>query len=98
MTQIAEHFIARITLYTSDRGGRKYPIVGEWFSCPCKFDEKDYTAWDCRILTLGEKFFPGETKQLGIYFVSPEAAPMFRSVSKFYLWEGHIIGEATSHF
>jgi len=29
-------------------------------------------------------------------FLSPEAAPMFRKVSRFYLWEGHIIGEAAA--
>ena len=95
MKDIAPDFIASITLYPSDKGGRQYPIVGEWFGCPCKFDPKDFSAWDCRILTRGERFLPGETKQLGIVFMSREAAPMFYKVGKFYLWEGHIIGEAT---
>jgi hypothetical protein len=96
LNNIAPDFIASITLYPSDKGGRQHPIVGEWFGCPCKFDPQDFSAWDCRILTRGERFLPGETKQFGMVFLSPEAAPMFRKVSKFYLWEGHIIGEATA--
>jgi len=97
MKNVAPDFIAEITLYKSDKGGRQHPIVTEWFGCPCKLDPKDFSAFDCRILNNGERFSPGQTKQFGIVFALPEAAPMFRKVSKFYLWEGHIIGEATAH-
>ena len=93
---IAPDFIAEITLYLSDKGGRQYPIVGQRFGCPCKFDPKDFSGWDFWILNQGEQFSPGETRQFGIKFLSPEAALMFRKVSKFYLWEGRIIGEARS--
>jgi len=75
LKNIAPDFIASITLYPSDKGGRHYPIVGEWYGCPCKFDPQDFS---------------------GMVFLSPEAATMFRKVGKFYLWEGHIIGEATA--
>jgi hypothetical protein len=88
-------FMATVTLYPADRG-RKHPIIGDWFGCPCKFDPKDFTAWDCRILTNGEKFSPGETKNFGMVFLTPEAGQLFRVVSTFYLWEGHIIGEANT--
>jgi hypothetical protein len=94
MAELTPHFMADITLYPSDRGGRKSPIVGDWFGCPCKFHESDFSAWDCRILTGGTRFSPGETKRFGIAFLTPEAAPMFRKVRKFFLWEGKIIGEA----
>jgi hypothetical protein len=97
MKVIAPDFVANITLYPTDKGGRKSPIVGEWFGCPCKFDERDFSAWDCRILNRGERFSPGESKQFGMVFLSPEVAPMFRKVQKFYLWEGWIIGEASAH-
>jgi hypothetical protein len=97
MNNAAPDFIAKITLYASDKGGREHPIVGQWFGCPCKFHPMDFSAWDCRILNQGERFSPGETKQFGIVFGCREAAPMFRKVGKFYLWEGHIIGEATAH-
>jgi hypothetical protein len=86
-------FIVTVALYPVDRG-RKHPIVGQWFSCPCKFDPGDHTAWDCRILTNGETLSPGETKEFGIVFLTPEAGRLFSTVSKFYLWEGQIIGEA----
>jgi hypothetical protein len=96
LKNIVADFIASITLYPSDKGGRQYPIVGERFGCPCKIDPQDFSAWDCWILTRGERFLPGETKQFGMVFVSSEAAIMFREVRKFYLWEGHVIGEATA--
>jgi hypothetical protein len=94
MSDIAPHFIAEITLYPHDRGGRRSPIIAERYSCPCKFHEKDFTGWDCIILTGGERFSPGETKRFGVVFLTPEAAPLFRSMEKFLLWEGRIIGEA----
>ncbi len=45
-------------------------------------------------MTYGEKFSPGETKELEMVFLTPEAGRLFRAVPKFYLWEGRIIGEA----
>ena len=96
MKDTTPQLIADVTLYATDRGGRRSPNVGEWFGCPCKFDEKDFSAWDGRILLNGEPMQPGQTKRLGIMFLSPEIAPAFRSVRKFYLWEGRIIGEAVS--
>jgi hypothetical protein len=80
--------MAEITRYPTDKGGRKAPIVTDWFGCPCKFDERDYSAWDCRIFTGGDRINPGETRKLGIAFLCREAAPMFRLDDKFYLWEG----------
>ena len=97
------NFIAKITLYSTDSGGRKSPIVGGWqgtdsfFGCPCKFDPKDFSAWDCRVLNGMEYLHPGETKDFGIVFFSPEIVPAMQKVTKFYLWEGRIIGEATAH-
>jgi hypothetical protein len=39
---------------------------------------------------------PGETRRVGVVFLSQEkAAHTFKTAGKFYLWEGHIIGEAT---
>jgi hypothetical protein len=94
MKDMSPHFIATITLYPSEKGGRASPIAGEWFGCPCKFDPKDFSAWDCRILNHFEKFSPGETKQFGMVFLTPEAGALFRKVRKIFLWEGRIIGEA----
>src|ERR1700745_1192199 len=96
MRVIAPDFMANITLYSSAQGGRQHPVVGEWFGVPCKFDPKDFSAWDCRILTNGTPFSPGETREFGMVFLTPEAAHLFRVVRTFYLWEGHTIGGANS--
>lgn len=93
---LSPDFIAKITLYSTEKGGRQSPLIGEQFGCLCKFDEKDFSAWDCRILVGGERFYPGETKNFGIKFMTPEAGALFRVVKKFYLWESKIIGEATA--
>ena len=94
MNEIVPHFIADITLYPSDRGGRRGPFIGDRFGCSAKLHEKDFTSWDCLILTRGERFSPSETKRFGMAFLNSEAAPLFRSMDKFLLWEGRIIGEA----
>ena len=93
--------IARITLYLTERGGRLSPILGGWkgaesfFGCPLKIHPNDVSAWDCRILVGNESISPGETKQFGMVFLTPEIVPVLRKLPKFYLWEGRIIGEAT---
>jgi hypothetical protein len=47
-------------------------------------------------LLRGASLSPGETKQFGIVFATPEIAPVFRLCRKFYLWEGRVIGEAVA--
>jgi hypothetical protein len=100
---ITPELIAKITLYPTDQGGRRSPIIGgwrgadSWFGCPCKFDPKDFSSWDCRILNGLESLAPGESKQFGMIFLTPEIVPVLRLVPKFYLWESGIIGEATAH-
>jgi hypothetical protein len=97
MTNTAPQFVASITLYPSSKGGRDSAIVTEWYGCPCKFHPQDFSAFDCRIHIQGDKFLPGETRQLGIIFGLPEATAVFRKVGRFYLCEGRItIGEAVA--
>ena len=94
MKAIAPHFVAKITLYPTHQNGRKSLITGEWYGCPCKFHEADFSAWDCRILINGEPFAPGETKEFAIVFLTAEIAPLFGLVERFFIWEGRVIGEA----
>ena len=96
MSEIKPSFLANVTLYATGQGGRATAIRGDWFSCPCKFHEKDFSAWDCRLLLNGQVVSPGETRRLGIVFLSPEIAPAFRFVRRFYLWDGKTIGEAAA--
>lgn len=93
---LAPHFIVTVSLYSTDADGRRSSIRGDSFRCPCKFDPKDFTAWDCALLLQGASLAPGETGQFGIVFLTPEIAPVFRQSRKFFLWEGHIIGEAVA--
>jgi hypothetical protein len=86
--------IVDVTLYSMTEGGRHHPIVGEWFGCPCKLRKDDFDARDCRLLLNGQPMSPGETRRLGIKFLSDDSAPIFRDAGRFYLWEGKIIGEA----
>ena len=86
--------MADITLYPTEKSGRAAPIrAGYRYGCPYKFDPNDLTAWDGWIFP-SEDFAPGETKRLGIYFLTKEIAAVFGLQPKFYLWEGRIIGEA----
>lgn len=50
---------------------------------------------DCRVLLDGRSIAPGESARVGMIFLSPDSAALFRAAGKFYLWEGGIIGEAT---
>jgi hypothetical protein len=95
MKDISPQIIADITLYASERGGRKGATPSDWFGCPCMVS-KDRDAWDCRILLQGVPLAPGETRRVGMVFLSPnEAIPDLRQAGKFYLWEGGFIGEGT---
>jgi hypothetical protein len=91
---LAPHFMVTVSLYATDLGGRLSPIRGDVFRCPCKFDAKDFSAWDCGLLLRGASLAPGQAGQFGIVFLSSEIAVAFRHCRKFFLWEGHVIGEA----
>lgn len=96
MQDIAPHLIADVTLYATDQGGRRGPTAPDWFGCPCKLAKDDSHAWDCRLLLRGCPMRPGESRRVGIVFLSPdEAVPAIMRAGGFFLWEGRIIGAAT---
>ena|SRR5689334_17252618 len=96
LNDIAPQMVADVTLYPTAHGGRRGPTPAEWFGCPCKVHKDDKQAWDCRMLLNGQPLKPGETRRLGLIFLSGEkAAALLAQEGKFYLWEGGIIGEAT---
>lgn len=95
MSNIQPNLIADVTLYPTNQGGRKGPTGPEWFGCPCMVDKDSSASWDCRLLLQGRPMSPGETRRVGISFLSQEkVAQIFRAAGKFYLWERGIIGEA----
>lgn len=86
--------IADVTLYPTEQGGRKGPTPPDWFGCPCFVSKEHLDRWDCRILLQGMPLSPGETRRVGMVFLSPDLAiPALREAGKFYLWDGHFIGE-----
>jgi len=86
--------IVDLKLYPTSEGGRRGPIMGKWFGCPCKFRKEDFEARDCRVLLDGSSIAPGESARVGMIFLSTDSAALFRAAGKFYLWESGIIGEA----
>ena len=53
-------------------------------------------AFDGFPLILDGPMAPGESRRVGYVFLSSkEAVRYLRAADKFYLWEGHLIGEAT---
>jgi hypothetical protein len=87
------HFIADVTLYPTNQGGRTRLARLGW-GCPCMLTkEKPLTGWDAWLL-LDEPLGPGQSRRVGVYCLSDEGARALENAQKFYLWEGGFIGEA----
>lgn len=85
--------IADLYLYPTDAGGRRGSIGLGW-GCPCTRGQSLQQGWDGYPL-LSSEMMPGERRRLGFVFLSgAEAALAFKLHQRFYLWEGHLIGEA----
>lgn len=95
MKEIPPQLLADVTLYPTAEGGRTGPTFPEWFGCSCKVLREVTQVWDCRILLNGTPMVPGETRRVGMIFLSPEyALAILGLAGTFFLWEGRIIGEA----
>lgn len=89
------NLFADVTLYPTDRGGRAGSTPSNWFGCLCTKDQHARENWDCRLLLDGAPLAPGESRRVGIVFLSgQEAANDLRKTGKFFLRDGRIIGEA----
>lgn len=88
--------IADVTLYETARGGRSTAVQPGW-GCPCVPSKCDpIIGYDARFLLGDDPMEPGERRRLGLVFSGgEEAAAVMRAATKFYLWEGRIIGEAS---
>jgi hypothetical protein len=94
---VKPQLIVDVTLYPTEKGGRNGPLVGDYFCCVCmKRRNGKSNNWDGRLMLEGLPLAPGETRQVGMVFLSGEmAAADLRASGKFYLSEGRVIGEAT---
>lgn len=82
----------KVRFLTHAEGGRKAPIQGGKYGCPLKVGEN---AFDCRFVLSGnEVFMLGETYQIPIKFLNPEAALLhLKQGSEIELWEGKTIAK-----
>ncbi len=86
MVQLVPDIIARVTLYPSDRGGRKGPILPGRFGCPFVFQGE---AFDCRLLLeqTNTTLHPGATEVVQIKFLCPDfVKPRLTCGATFMLW------------
>ena len=84
--------IALLTLYQTDKGGRKGATPPDRFACLLELDGEYF---DCRLL-LDEvgALSPGQTATIPIKLLSPELLRGHLHVSQeFYLWDGHRIAD-----
>lgn len=87
--------IADVSMYATIEGGRQDAALPGW-GCPCMVSLTEplvgYDAWP---ILNDEPLQPGSTRRLGFYFLSGGAgADVMRLSSRFFLWEGHAVGEA----
>jgi hypothetical protein len=104
MRELTPSFVADLVLYATEDGGRKQPAyLG--FCCPCflqKIELKTGSeglatnppAYSACPLLGDEPMQPGESRRVGFVTLSPESAEALASSGRFYLWDGHFIGEA----
>ena len=89
--------VADFRLYPADNGLHP-PVLpdrirGDWFP------ERDIKVggWMSMLLLGGKPMDFGETRRIGIVFLSPDKAiPILKAAGTFYLWRGRFIGEATA--
>jgi hypothetical protein len=81
MPNLPAQLIADVTLYSTENGGRQGPTPADGFGCPCLPTKEVSQGWDCRLLLDGSPMQPGETRRVGVVFLSPEQAiPTIRAM------------------
>jgi hypothetical protein len=94
LEQMSPELLIDLTLYETQAGGRRGPIL-PGYSCPCMASrEKPWVGHDAFPLLGQEPMYPGQRRRLGLVFISPDGLTALRDSEKFFLWEGKIIGEA----
>jgi len=89
--------IVDLTLWPTEKGGRKSAIrLGYGSPCTVQRERGDeWICWDGWPLLGDTELAPGQSCRVGYTFMSGQQAVEALSVNgKFYLWEGHLIGEA----
>jgi hypothetical protein len=91
------HLTIDMTLYPVDRVGNATPIRG-MYGFSCKFHQDDVSGWDAFVSFSGDQLVPGDTRRVGITFMTPIVRSLFRDCGKFYVWRDQVVGEAVPVF
>jgi len=96
LRKASPQLVAVVTLYPTSAGGRTSLAYPGW-GCPCCVSSSlDVGVYDVWPLLEDTPLAPGDGRRLGFVFLSGKtAADALTEAGKFYLWEGHFIGEAT---
>lgn len=87
--------VATVSLYPTADGGRREPMMPGFLFPVTVGNTTPLHVWDALPLLRDKPFAPGETRRIGLVFLSgQEAATELRRAGKFYLWDGRFIGEA----
>lgn len=85
---------ANVSFYAPQSGGRTKPIPAG-LGVPCKVSETASNAWDARLYFDGPPIQAGETRKVGLLFLTSEGKQAIRNGQHFFIWEGRIVGEGT---
>lgn len=94
LTSGEPHLTIDMTLY---RLGNAVPISGT-YGFVCKFHRDDVSGWDAFVSPSSDQFMPGDTRRVGITFMTPVVRSLFRYCGKFYVSRERVIGEAVPIF
>lgn len=95
LRKLPPELIADVKFYSTEDGGKKIAAELGW-GCPCSISRgKLVEGWDAWPLLGDTPMKPGDERRLGFVFLTKEGLEHISSAGKFYLWEGHFIGEAT---
>ena len=95
LASAAPHLTIDMSLYPADRVGSASVISGGFV---CKFHQDDVSGWDAFVSLSGDQLAPGDTRRVGVSFMTPIVRSLFRHCGKFYIWRDQIIGEAVPIF
>ncbi len=76
---------------TTEEGGRKTPVTGEFYACPLFIDGE---AYDCRLLIKGMKLELGRSYEVPIKFLNRDLVVPKLFIGKcVILWEGKDVAD-----
>lgn len=92
MSTLEPDAVLEVRFLTTEEGGRASPVESDRFGCPLLINRRGF---DCRFVLEGTKRFePGETYQVEVKFLDPDAAlKEIQAGAAISLWEGREIAK-----